>query len=138
VRYLRLEPNADIPPYDGPKPFAAIVAIEADVTREWQWQVSRWLVDTGCLYMLAWGRDCSSWDDSVDYANLETFSYGDIPEERSVMTTWHENETLSEVFDFVKRHMKPASDTVQLRDTVLLHISSIEKGQQYALLFAAA
>jgi hypothetical protein len=138
VRYLRLEPGADIPPYDGPKPFAAIVVVEADVTHEWQWQVSKWLVDSGCLYMLAWGRECSSWDDSVDYANLETFNYDDIPDERHVMTTWHENETLSEVFDFVKRHMKPASDTVQLRDTILLHISSIEKEQQYALLFAAA
>jgi len=138
MRYLRLQPNSAIGPYEGLRPFAAIVAIESEVAPEWQWQVSKWLVESGCLYMLAWGRECSSWDDSVDYANLNAFNYSDTPTARFVMTTWHENETLSEVFDFVKRHMRPASDKVELQETLLLHISPIDKRQQYELLFAAA
>jgi hypothetical protein len=48
--------------------------------------------------MMAWGRKCSSWDDSVDHANLERFDYSEIPDEDFVMTTWHENEPLCDVF----------------------------------------
>jgi len=138
MRYLRLEPNSVLSPYDGLRPFAAIIAIESEVAPEWQWQVSKWLVESGCLYMLAWGRDCSSWDDSVDYANLEAFNYGDIPEEHDVITTWHDHQTLSEVFDFAKRHVKPASDNIELKETLVLDISIIDKQQQYELLFATA
>jgi hypothetical protein len=138
MRYLRLPPNSDLAPYEGVRPFGAIVAIEAEVTSEWQWKVSKWLVDSGCLYMLAWGRACSSWDDSVDYANLEAFDYGPIPDERSVMTTWHEDESLSDVMNFAKHNMNPMSDKVQLNETVLLHISPTDKRQQFESLYAAA
>ena len=88
--------------------------------------------------MLAWGRDCSSWDDSVDYANLEEFNYGDIPDERHVMTTWHDNWSLSEVFEFAKNDARPMSDNVELKGTLLLHISTVDKQQQYELLFSLA
>ena len=138
MRYLRLPPNSDLPPYEGIRPFGAIVAIEAEITSEWQWKVSKWLIDSGCLYMLAWGRDCASWDDSVDYANLEAFDYEAIPDERSVMTTWHENESLSDVMNFAKLNMRPMSDKVELKETVLLHISPTDKQQQYESLYAAA
>jgi len=138
MRYLRLEPNGPLPLYDGPRPFAAIVAIEAEVTSEWQWKVSKWLVESGCLYMLAWGRDCSSWDDSVDYANLEAFSYEDIPDEYFVMTTWHERDSLSDVFEFAKTCANPASDNVELKETVILHISTVDKRHEYKLLYDAA
>ena len=66
------------------KPFKAIVVIEDRPTPEWETQASKWLVDSGCLYMMAWGEDCSSWDDSVDWANLETFDFGDIPDDEDV------------------------------------------------------
>jgi len=71
--------------------------------------------------MMAWGKDCSSWDDAVDIANLEQFDYGDVPEDRSVMTTWHNDQALSDVLDFCKRQAD--HPTVKLRHTVLLHIA---------------
>lgn len=138
MRYLRLLPNSELPPYEGVRPFGAIVAIETEVTGEWQRKVSKWLVDSGCLFMLAGGLDCSSWDDSVDYANLEAFDYGDIPDERSVMTTWHENQSLSDVMNFAKHNMRPMSEKVELKETVLLHISPTDKRQQFEGLYAAA
>jgi hypothetical protein len=138
MRYLRLRPNSDLAPYEGVRPFGAIVAIEAEVTSEWQWKVSKWLIDSGCLYMLAWGRDCSTWDDSVDYANLEAFDYGDVPEGRFVMTSWYENESLSGVMNFAKHNMRPMSDKVELKETVVLHISPTDKRQQFESLYAAA
>ncbi len=102
-------------------PFRAVLVIDAFVTSEWQAKVSIWLVQSGCLYMSAWGRDCSSWDDSVDIANLEQFDFGEIPEPQSVVTTWHADEPLSEAFDFCKRHA--VHPVVELAHTVLLHIA---------------
>lgn len=57
------------------------------------------------MYMMAWGVGCSSWDDSVDLANLEQCGFGDIPDEAFVMTTWHERDTLQQVFEFSRLHV---------------------------------
>lgn len=75
--------------------------------------------------MLAWGNDCSSWDDCVDVANLEKFEYQEIPAESFVMTTWHENESLVEVFEFCKKFA--IHEVVNLENTLLLHISNENK-----------
>jgi hypothetical protein len=75
--------------------------------------------------MMAWGLDCGSWDDSVDWANLSRFDYGDIPEEAFVMTTWHDDEPLSETFWFAGHCAEhPTSD---LGHTVVLHVSPMER-----------
>jgi len=121
VQYLRLEPGAVLPPLDQQRPFLALVLIRAEVTPDWQWAVSKWLVDSGCLNMAAWGIACSSWDDSVDYANMEAFSYGDIPEDRFVMTSWHESDTLDEVMEFVKH--SPVHPSIELSEALILDIS---------------
>ena len=47
---------------------------------------------------MASGIDCTLWDDSVDFAHLEIHDWGDIPDDQFVMTTWHDDETLSDVF----------------------------------------
>jgi len=121
MHYLQVLPNSTLPEITNLCPFRAIVIIEEDVTVNWQTKVSEWLVSSGCLYMMAWGKNCSSWDDSVDYANLEEFDYGEIPKDKFVLTTWHENESLKEVFHFSKYsafHL-----IVEIKNTLLLHIS---------------
>ena len=75
--------------------------------------------------MMAWGKDCSSWDSSVDDANLEAFDFNYIPEEKFVMTTWHDNEPLEEVFWFSKHCA--FHPEVDLQEFVLVHISSVDK-----------
>ena len=90
------------------------------MTQEWQWAVSEWLVASGCLNMAAWGLDCSSWDDSVDLANLEAFDF-EVPEDRFVMTSWHANNTLEEAVFFAK-HCAFHS-TVALTEALILDIS---------------
>ena len=72
--------------------------------------------------MVAWGENCSSWDDSVDMANLEQFEFKEIPEDRFVMTTWHSDEPLSEALWFAKH--SAIHPTVALHHTLLLHISA--------------
>jgi hypothetical protein len=125
VKYIRLQSGDNLPAISDLQPFKAILVIEDDVSQIWQWDVSRWLVVSGCRYMMAWGPECGSWDDSVDEANLEAFNYDVIPQDHSVMTTWHEDEELSEVFWFAKhRAHHPAHE---LKNTVIVHISREEK-----------
>ncbi len=119
--YLHLPPGSPLPDIGHLSPFRAVVIIEAQVGAEWQGKVSDWLVRSGCLYMMAWGHDCTTWDDSVDIANLEAFDYGDIPADRDVWTTWHNDWQLGEVFDFCKRHAR--HPVVALPRVLLLHIA---------------
>ena len=136
VKYLHLPPDATLPELGGLHRFKAVLVIESEVSQMWQWDVSRWLVSSGCRYMLAWGTDCDSWDDSVDEANLERFDYGDIPDEEIVMTTWHEDDDLEEVFWFAKNRAKhPVLDLI---DTLLIHISDVEKREEFEALYARA
>ncbi|MEM6742608.1 MAG: hypothetical protein AAF676_02585 [Pseudomonadota bacterium] len=114
--YVHLPPGAD-PPEPPPRPYAAVVLVQADVSPAWRDEISRWLVETGCLYMMAWGRGCGAWDDAVDWANLEAFDYGPIPEDAFVMTTWHDGGTLDEVFDFA---WHDARDPTQRLETTLI------------------
>lgn len=136
VKYLHLLPDATLPELSGLHRFKAVLVIESDVSQMWQWDVSRWLVSSGCRYMLAWGKGCSSWDDAVDEANLERFDYGDIPDEETVMTTWHEDEDLEEVFWFAKNRAK--HPVLDLNDAVLIHICDVEKREEFEDLYAHA
>lgn len=119
--YLHLRPG-DAPPHLGNSaPFKAIVVIEAEVMPEWQGQISTWLVHSGCRYMMAWGRKCEEWDASVDEANLVQFDFLEIPEDDFVITTWHEAETLEEVFEFAE--LSAMHPSLELQNTYLVHIS---------------
>ncbi len=84
--------------------------------------------------MMAWGKECTLWDDSVVHANLKLFGYEDIPDDHFVMTTWHEAEPLSEVLWFAKH--AAFHPTIALEHTLLLHISSRDESrgllQKYA------
>ena len=132
-RYVQVQDGEPLPDVGDLKPFKAIVVIEDRPSPEWQTQASRWLVESGCLYMMAWGEDCSSWDDSVDWANLETFDFRDIPDDEFVMTTWHENEPLEEVFRFAKEMAHHS--TVKLDNILILHIGADDKHAKFEKLF---
>ena len=118
--YLHLKPEGPLPPLNGTTPFKAVVVIDSEVSPEWQAKVSNWLVQSGCRYMMAWGLDCSSWDDSVDLANLEMFDFGEIPDDGFVMTTWHEKDSIHEAFWFAG-HCAAHSSLV-LEKTYIVHI----------------
>lgn len=129
IAYLCLKPGATPPVSICSEPFKAVVAVQAAVTPPWQSLVSDWLVQSGCLYMMAWGRGCSSWDDSVDVSNRTQVDLPDIPDDKFVMTTWHADEPLAEVFWFSK-HVA-SHPTVNLNHTLLLHISCKDREQEF-------
>lgn len=119
--YIHMRPGDTPPHIDEAAPFKAVVVIDADVTPEWQGQISDWLVRSGCRYMMAWGKNCSAWDSSVDEANLMKYDYGEIPENDFVMTTWHANKPLVEAFWFSQFcAMHPS---LELDKTYIVHIS---------------
>lgn len=115
VEYLWLQPGGTPPQRTG-SPYRAIVVVEARVDANWQARVSDWLVRSGCRYMMAWGTECSSWDDAVDLASLE----GEGAE--FVMTTWRGHEGLAEVFAFCAIAQHP---TLELPHTLVLHVAGV-------------
>ena len=127
TEYLHVHPEAVLPTIALLAPFRAIVIADTAVSQQWQNLVSDWLVGSGCLTMLAWGVNCSSWDDALDWANIAQFTPHDIPEAQFVMTTWHDEETLEEVFWFAKQHGN--HPIVQLERTLLLHIGPTNQAQ---------
>ncbi len=82
--------------------YKCVVLIERPVSDEFRNNVSQLLVESGCRYMMAWGLDCSAWDDSVDWANIFQFHPEKIPDDQFVMTTCHDGDSLEEVFRFAK------------------------------------
>lgn len=130
IRYVRLSDGETIEVESATllskfAPFKAVVIAEESVSPAWQAQVSAWLVDTGCLYTMAWGVDCAVWDTSVDLANLEKFDYDEVPNDQFVMTTWHEGKPLSEVFWFAKTAAH--HPTVDIHHVLLVHISEEDR-----------
>lgn len=133
--YLRLEPGSMVPKITY-GPARMVVVVEEDVSDEWQARVSDWIVRSGCLYMMAWGMNCSSWDDSVDWANIDQFGSESIPEATFVVTTWHDDEPLTEVFWYSKNCA--LHSVVNLERTIILHISKQERSDEFLLAYAAA
>jgi len=71
--------------------------------------------------MMAWGKECGSWDTSVDIANLEKFDFNEVPEDHFVTTTWHDDEPLSVIFWFSKHNA--CHSTQEIEYTIVFHLS---------------
>src|SRR5262245_22351045 len=138
MRYVRVEPGSPLKPYDGARPFRAVVVVEEPVSAEWRDIASKGLVDADCLYMMALGHECAVWDNSVDLATLQVFDFGEIPDRHFIMTTWHEREPLEEVFCFAKNSAFASDASVEIAETLILHVSRVDREQEYAKLYAAA
>jgi hypothetical protein len=125
MEYIHLKPNSELPNIAHLYPFKAVVLIDDAVLPEWQAKVSSWLVLSGCRYMMAWGRECSSWDDSVDEASIAEFEFREKPDCNFVLTTWHENEPMNEVFWYAKNTaFHPVLD---LKNAVVVHIANMPR-----------
>lgn len=136
VDYLHLPEGRKPPEREGRAPFRAIIVADQSVGADWRALVTGWLVRSGCLYALAWGTDCEAWHDDIDEALLAAFDFNDIPEDRDVMTTWHNDEPLSEVFwfaGFCAMHEK-----VDLDQTLIVHIAPKERETEMRRAYAEA
>jgi hypothetical protein len=136
VSYVHLSPDSQPPVMSEAGPFRAVLVLEQAVADGWQDLISEWLVRSGCLYMMAWGVDCSSWDDSVDWANRTVTGLDDVPDDQFVMTTWHDDEPLAGTFwyaGFTAHH-----PTVSLDRVVIIHIGPTNREAEMLEAYATA
>lgn len=71
---------------------------------------------------MAWGIDCSLWDDSIDEANIAKFFPKSVPADQFVMTTWHSDESIDDVFFYAKHNALLSYDDVELEDLLVVDI----------------
>ena len=109
--------------------FRCVVLIERPVTSEFRDTLSRDLVHNSCLYMMAWGQDCDLWDDAVDWAHLEHWDFKDSPDDKFVMTSWHNDGPLQEVLRFAKYEARTSYAGDPLDDLLILDISTAERSE---------
>jgi hypothetical protein len=121
IRHASLLPGGPITLPDCPIPYYTLLVAHTAVAPPWQYEVSQSLVASGCALVSAWGVDCSSWDDSVDWAYLVSVNY-DVPDtdRPEIMTTWHNDQTLKETVRFVLDHGN--CDDVKPRSLLVLEI----------------
>jgi hypothetical protein len=134
MQYLQLTPSGKLPDISGLRPYKAVIIIEAIATPTQQAHISQWLVESGCLYMMAWGDNCASWDKSVQLANREAFVTPEIPDTALVITTWHEDELLKDVFWFAK--YTATHPCCKLDNALLLHLAATENEQKIGAQYA--
>jgi hypothetical protein len=135
-RYLHLRPGDAPPGLASTAYYKAVVVVDSEVTPEWQAQISNWLVRSGCLYMMAWGRKCSEWDDSVDVASLHMHGNDEVFDEDLVMTTWHEDESLEDTFWFAERCAWHPTSVFEY--TLVVHIALENRESEILKIYRAA
>jgi len=134
--YIRLHPNAPLPEIERFRWFRAAVVLDAEYSDDWQMAVSRWLVDSGCLYMMAWGPKCTTWDDSVDYAQILKHLPGEAPVNEWVMTTWHDEETLEDVF--WQMRFSAMDELGRIEHSLIVHIGVADRAEEFQALYVRA
>ncbi|WP_093018238.1 DUF7684 family protein [Sphingobium sp. YR768] len=122
--YLHLSPDHALSRVEA-RPYRVVLIAEQAVNQVWRDEVASWLLGSGCLYFIAWGVACEEWHDAVDWTVLEAFDFGDIPDDRFVMTTWHDKEPLSEALWFAGNCA--SHPNVELADTLIVHVTREEQ-----------
>ncbi|MET0320309.1 MAG: hypothetical protein ABW069_06270 [Duganella sp.] len=120
-RYLHLAPEGELPVLEALDNFKAVLVVDVDVLETVRWDISRWLVESGCKVAVVWGQGAVAWGESIEDAHLEATDYEDVADEDVLIVTTHEDDDLSEAFWYARhRASHPAHE---LRDTVIVHIA---------------
>lgn len=94
-------PYRFVSPFDGHEFAVLIVAQDATITPDEQMELSEQLVHQGCRYALAMGIDASSWDTSLDLAYIQSDPLLEPPDDKFLMTTWHDGEPPEDVAEWL-------------------------------------
>ena len=84
---------------------------------------------------MTWGPGCEAWHDDVDRVNIDDHAFGEIPDDKFVMTTWHEDETLESTFWYAQFCGNFSYDDVELTQTVLLDITPVSREREMLALW---
>lgn len=121
VQYLQLHPGLPIPKLPFEEPFRCVVVAEIEVDPDWQYLVSCWLLDSGCLYGVCWGMDSAGWEESMDHASILFEDRNQTPGDHFLMTTSHVDQTLEEAFWYTEHCA--FDEYLELNDVLILHVS---------------
>ncbi len=102
LEYLQIQkPFKFTSPFEEEEFVALLFVDEEQITPEEQERLSDEIVAAGCRYAVCAGHLCSSWDDSIDMADLRRNNM-ETNEKTFVMTSWHEDEPVEDiVFHFL-------------------------------------
>lgn len=102
LKYLQIpRPFRFTSPFEGEEFVVLLYIDEKQIPPEEQEKLSDEIVAEGCRYAVCAGHLCSSWDDSIDMADLRRNNM-EINEKTFVMTSWHDDESLEDiVFHFL-------------------------------------
>lgn len=128
LKYLHLVPDSPLPELKGMGQFQAIVVLDGEVAEMSMWETVRGLVEAGCMLALVWGKDSEAWREALEDAALEAADYEDVPAERAVLVTAHEDEELDEVFWYA-RH-RAAHPALALREVLIVHIADAPRREE--------
>lgn len=137
MQYLQITPGSIPHEPLSQSPFKAVVLSETMLDDEQRAAVSRWLVSSGCLYMMAWGEDCRAWQDAVNLTNLQDYDFGSVPDDKLIISTSHPGENIEDVFWFAKyTALHPCAS---LEQTLILQITAANaagRGEELELMYA--
>ena len=94
------KPYNFVSPFDGEAFVCILFNNDPTISNDEQNNISDDLIAANCRYAVCAGYDCSSSDDSIDWAYISTDENYDPPDETMVMTTWHDDETVNDIMFF--------------------------------------
>ncbi len=136
MRYINIHRLTELPDIADLAPFKAVISVEEQVSEQRQVEISAWLVEMGCRYVMVCCENCGSWCNSVRRANLELFDIDTMSAKDFVMTTVHRYESLKAVFWYAKRAAKHPE--IHFKDCVVLHLANGDRSAEYQSLYHRA
>jgi hypothetical protein len=131
---LRLQQN-HIPPMISGKADSIVFVYDPQNQGDnatWQQELSRWIVKNRCRHMTAFGLKSTTWEDAVDWADIERNHEQFQPEDICV-TDFFDTEELEEALEFWFRNMR--NDDRSER-TIILDLSTNDPSIDWELIIA--
>jgi hypothetical protein len=85
-----------IAPFEDDYAFLLVVASDS-VSDDQRDQIASDVVRSSCQYALTFGPQCEAWHDAIDSACF----HDGVTKDRFLMTTWHSEEPIEDVVDFL-------------------------------------
>jgi hypothetical protein len=101
--------------------FKCVILTGDDLPDERRNAICREIVGIGCRWAMTWGPDCELWHDCLDETVLLRHNHS-VPDDKFLMTTWHEQESLEEVLFFAKRMATESYDDRPLIQLLVLDL----------------
>ncbi|MDX1513718.1 MAG: hypothetical protein R3174_08235 [Gammaproteobacteria bacterium] len=130
--------NADcaLPDISSHGPFKAVMSIEQSVSADRQAEISSWLVEMGCRYVMACGKDSDSWCESIRAANRRTLDVDHLEARDIVMTTSHVREPMRSVFWFAKKVANHPE--VAFESFFVIHLAERDRSTEFTAIYEKA